>query len=136
MWGVQLNPYNFRQYLAKAPSQPHLNAWVITAALLAFLAWWTVPYMAPKAVALDLPKNKTFGLKTPPSAFVVYSGNGYIYNNRFYNFGDLTKALGGLDKRQSLLIAATAGTTLQDLLPLLSHAEAMGFENVAFTIKQ
>jgi biopolymer transport protein ExbD len=132
---MQLNPYNFKQYLAKPPTHPHLAAWLICGLVFAFLSWWTIPYMAPSAVALSLPKLPPLSLKNPPSAFVVFTANGYIYKNRLCTFSELAKALSTLPKRQTLLIAAEASTSLQDLLPLLNKAGSLGFADVAFTTR-
>ena len=135
---MRLNPYNFKQYLAKPVAQPHVSAWVICAIALAFGTWWCMPYIAPASVALDLPQAKSaaaFSLKSPPTAFVVYVKTGFIYNNRLYGFNELIKTLAALPEHKSLLIAAASSTTLQEILPLLNKAEGMGFKQVAFTVK-
>ena len=132
---MQLNPYNFRQYLAKPGVEPQHIAWLVFLISFAFLVWWSTPFLAPDSVALHLPRASAVSLKNPPSAFVVYTGNGFIYNNRLLNFTDLKTQLAALKDHRVLLLAAASSATLQEILPLLQRLETLGFGEVAFTVR-
>jgi len=133
---MQLNPYNFRQYLAKPGFSPEKLAWALFAVIFVFLVIGAIPYMAPAAVSLNLPHGTGIDLRHPPSAFVVCAGNGFVFQNRFYDSpAQLFAALSLLEKRDTLMIAAASTTTLQDLLPLLNKIGTLHFRAVAFTVK-
>ena len=149
---MQLNPYNFRQYLGHAPGQPHASAWIIFVLMFALLAWWSFPYLAPEAVALRLPKTSGTSLSSPPAAFIIFNGNSFIYQNASYTLDELVERLQGVallvkpqradggdyekNDTQNLVILATSGnTSVQALLPLLERLKGLGFSEVAFTVK-
>lgn len=130
-----INPYNFKHYLSRPNIEPHLSAWVLCALVFAFLVYWSAPYIAPDSVALKLPRAAPMSLKNPPSAFVVYTGSAFIYQNRLYNLSNLSSQLQALPQKQVLLIAASSNTSLQELLGILNRLEQLGFEQVNFTVK-
>lgn len=130
-----INPYNFRHYLSRPNIEPHLSAWVLCALVFAFLVYWSAPYIAPESVALKLPRSAPMSLKNPPSAFVVVTGNEFIYQNKLYNLGSLAAQLQALPEKKVLLLAASSNTSLQELLGILNRLEQLGFEQVNFTVK-
>jgi biopolymer transport protein ExbD len=140
---MQLNPYNFKQYLTKAGPAPQLGGWAIALLTLAFWGFWSSPYIAPESVAFRLPTNPSakasdktsLGLKNPPSAFVVYTGNGFICKNTLYNTETLRTALLAIKDKQTLMIATASNTTLQELLPVLDRVGSLGFSEVLFTVR-
>lgn len=132
---MQLNPYNFRQYLSRTSSEPHLSAWVMFAVVCGFLAWWVSPYIAPSSVTLRLPQQLGVTLRTPPSAFVVFTGDNFIYRAQVYNLTQLFDALKDLPKKEVLLLAVASNTSMQELLPLLQRLEQLKFKEVAFTVR-
>jgi|GEM_PF-2446223 biopolymer transport protein ExbD len=133
---MQINPYNFKDYLARPSAQPNVGAWAIFSVMVAFLCFWTVPYMAPSGISLDLPRvTAHFSLKNPPSAFVLYTSNGYIYQNRLYKYSDLVNALSDIKNRQSLMIATSSTVSMQDILPFITEASQLGFKEVDFTVR-
>ncbi len=133
---MQLNPYNFKQYLSAPRLHPESLSWLIFWAAFACLALWLQPYFAPSSVAFDLPKVSRVGIGSPPSAFVVCTHSGYIYQNRFFPSEEaLLSALKELASRETLLLAAASNTTLAELLPLLEKLEPLGFKEVAFTVR-
>lgn len=130
-----LSTYNFKQYLTRPNIEPHLSAWVLCALVFAFLVFWTAPYIAPDVVTMKLPRAVPVSLKNPPSAFVVYTGSGFIFKNKLYNMTTLAQELENMPQKKLLLLAAASNTSMQELLPVLDRLERLGFDEVAFTVK-
>ena len=132
---MQLNPHNFRKHLTRPAFEPQAGAWLICAMTLAFVTWWNFPFIVPEAVALNLPRTQAVSLKNPPSAFVVFTGNNFIYQNRAYNLDSLKDTLRQAQDKKLLILAAAASVTLEQILPVLDKLEGLGFDQVAFTVK-
>lgn len=130
-----LNPHGLRQYLRPRPESPTLAGWVVFAVFVALLYTGTTSFMAPHAVAVDLPRAVQTNLENPPSVFGVLTSRGVIYRNRLMTTNGFLEAIKTVKEKDVLLLALPSQTPVENLLPILQQATKLGFNQVAFSVR-